>query len=104
MSHHRKEGLHLKMELDQYVLMLKFFEGLLGQNRKELYTDTFAMSKLSDTGLASGSSVRLRFLLTVCSKADFLGKRCKSSFEPSATCCPITLRVEVFVVEATSLN
>jgi len=39
------------------------------------------MSKLSDTGLASGSSVRLRFLLTVCSKADFLGKRCKSVAE-----------------------
>ena len=36
MSHHRKEGLHLKMELDQCVLTLKFSEGLLDQNRKEL--------------------------------------------------------------------
>jgi len=42
MSHHRKEGLHLKMELDQCVLTLKFSEGLLDQNRKELYADTFA--------------------------------------------------------------
>ena len=31
MSHHRKEGLHLKMELDQCVLTLKFSEGLLDQ-------------------------------------------------------------------------
>jgi len=40
MSYHRKEGLHLKMELDQCVLTLKFSEGLLDQNRKELYADT----------------------------------------------------------------
>jgi len=30
------------MELDQCVLSLKFSEGLLAQNHKELYTDNFA--------------------------------------------------------------
>jgi len=33
MSHHRKEGLHLKMELDQCVLTLKFSYGLLAERQ-----------------------------------------------------------------------
>ena len=58
------------------------------------------MSKLSDTELASGSSVRLRFLLTVCSKADFLGKRCKSVAEQ----LHCLLHVKELVVTTTELK
>jgi len=38
-----------------------------------------------------------------CCKADFLGKRCKNSCETLANCCQMTLRVEVFVAEPTSI-